>query len=99
MILVDYMGHMVSTESAEELHNFARILGLKRSWYQSHADHPHYDLTTARMRMKAVRMGATETDPVDLLKRAWWYEERNRRILEALRLKQESKESSHEHES
>jgi hypothetical protein len=83
MIIFDLMGHLVATESAEELHAFARKIGLKRSWYQeakkgswSKASHPdyfgHYDLTTANMRQKAFRFGATQVDPQEIVKRAWW---------------------------
>jgi hypothetical protein len=31
---------------------------MQRRWYQEHAEHPHYDLTSARMRGKAVKAGA-----------------------------------------
>lgn len=75
MILFDWMGHMVSTSSADELHNFARALGLKREWYQTpgHGEnHSHYDLTTVRMRRKAVRFGAEPVEPEMINKRAWW---------------------------
>ena len=51
--------HM-SADTLEELHAFARRLGLKRSWFQEHRLLPHYDLTPAR-RAKAVELGATET--------------------------------------
>lgn len=53
MILIDYIGHMVSTENAEELHAFAEKIGLKREWYQTPGfgeNHSHYDLTTSRMK-------------------------------------------------
>lgn len=86
MILTDFMGHMVSTESADELHRFAEKIGLKRSWYQTPSvsekdgrvapvgreHHAHYDLTTDRMKAKALRFGAKEVSPFDLVKRAWW---------------------------
>ncbi len=83
MIIFDKMGHMVSTESADELHAFATQIGLKREWYQipSHrigeGYHPemfrHYDLApSARKRAKA--HGATEVEPKELVTRAWWAE-------------------------
>ena len=75
-IVFDWMGHMVSTESAEELHEFARKLGLKREWYQTpgYGDkHAHYDLTTGRMKNKARLLGATEVIPWELVEKAWWY--------------------------
>jgi hypothetical protein len=66
---------MVSTSCADELHNFARALGLKREWYQTPGCGErlsHYDLTTIRMRKKAVRFGAEPVDPKQIIKRAWW---------------------------
>ena len=75
MILVDYIGHLVSTESEEELHKFADELGLRRGHYQDSGGllkHPHYDLTTGRMIDKARRFGAEYVTPQDLIRRAWW---------------------------
>lgn len=42
-------------DSLEELHEFARKIGLKRRWFQG----DHYDLTPCR-RIVAVRLGAQE---------------------------------------
>lgn len=76
MILVDFMGHMVSTKSKEELDKFAiEELGMKESWYQETATtlkHPHYDLTTQAMINKALRLGAEHVTPQGLVRRAWW---------------------------
>lgn len=86
MIIYDFMGHMVSTESAEELHKFAGDLGMLRAWFQTPGlskktgkacklgpeYSAHYDLTTSNMRSKARRMGAKEVDPLSLVKKAWW---------------------------
>ena len=75
MILTDFMGHMTSTDSAEELHAFAKKIGLKREWYQTPGygeEHAHYDLTTTRMKKKARVNGATEVGPMELVERAWW---------------------------
>lgn len=55
----DQACHLVA-DSVEELHKFARRLGLKRSWFQNKSL-PHYDLTTG-MRFKAIRLGAVEID-------------------------------------
>jgi len=57
MIYIDKVGHMVSDESEEDLHDFAKRLGLKREWYQDERL-PHYDVTTNRLREKAQNMGA-----------------------------------------
>jgi Protein of unknown function (DUF4031) len=75
MILVDNIGHMVSSEDADELHEFARELGLKREWYQTPRRgeyHAHYDLNTRRMIAKAKRMGAKRVKATQLIHQAWW---------------------------
>lgn len=48
--------HLVA-ESLDELHHFATSIGLRRSWFQSKASYPHYDVTTA-VRERALRSGA-----------------------------------------
>jgi hypothetical protein len=48
--------HLVA-DTLEELHEFAKLLGLKRSWYQYSASYPHYDITVS-VRMKALELGA-----------------------------------------
>ena len=58
MIYIDGIGHLVSDTSLDELHAFARKLGLKLSWFQDKTPHPHYDCTTNRMRQKAIEAGA-----------------------------------------
>lgn len=45
----------------EALHNFAKKMGCKRSWFQDRHNYPHYDLTL-RMRAIAVEHGAKEVD-------------------------------------
>jgi len=74
MIIFDEIGHLVSTESEEELHQFAKMIGLRRSWYQTNKNNPHYVLTISGMRGKARRFGAIQVDPIELIKKAWWYE-------------------------
>jgi hypothetical protein len=49
-------GHLFATD-LEELHAFAKSIGLRREWYQGE-DFPHYDLT-ARKRKLAFQSGAT----------------------------------------
>lgn len=99
MLIYDFMGHLVSTKSAAELHAFARRIGLKREWFQTPsvskntgkvapigAEHnAHYDLTTSGMRSKARRMGAVEVDPLSLYKRAWWYKKKCQDVSEPVR--------------
>ena len=57
MIYLDNIGHMVA-DTLEELHKFAKELGLKRSWFQEKGSLSHYDLTTQRKRNQAQEMGA-----------------------------------------
>ena len=45
----------------DELHNFARRVGLKRSWFQDLARFPHYDLTSGK-RKSALQCGAMAVD-------------------------------------
>jgi hypothetical protein len=54
---MDTVGHLVSDESEEELHAFAKKLGLKREWFQDKRL-SHYDVTTVKMRAKAKKLGA-----------------------------------------
>ena len=75
MILVDDIGHLVSTESVGELHRFARSIGLKREWYQTPGigkRHAHYDLTTARAKKRAITNGARLVTSQYLVRHAWW---------------------------
>lgn len=50
--------HLVA-DSVEELHAFASLLGLRRSWFQRNASYPHYDVTV-EYRQKALILGAIE---------------------------------------
>ena len=72
MILVDYFGHMVATESEMELHIFARKIGLKREWFQNSGRFPHYDLTTKRKINQALAAGAKQVPIRDIVTKAWW---------------------------
>ena len=68
MIYVDKIGHMISDESLDELHLFAKKIGLKREWFQEHSKHPHYDLTTKRKIGKAVYEGAKYVRSKDIVR-------------------------------
>lgn len=48
--------HMLA-DTLDELHALASVIGLKRSWFQDHPRHPHYDLTAAK-RAAALEAGA-----------------------------------------
>jgi hypothetical protein len=58
VIVTDGTHLMSSDGNLVELHAFAKRLGLKPGWFQGHARHLHYDLTTGRMSRKAVYLGA-----------------------------------------
>lgn len=45
-------------DTLEELHTFARALGMKPEWFQGHRVMPHYDLSPKR-HAAALRLGAT----------------------------------------
>jgi len=57
--------HLVA-DSLDELHSFAKRLGLKRQWFQHAASYPHYDVTLP-MREKALRLGAAEGSRVTII--------------------------------
>ena len=57
-----------SPEGLEKLHHFADSIGCKRSWFQAHADLPHYDLVPSK-RALAVRVGAVALDPGEFARR------------------------------
>jgi hypothetical protein len=48
-------------DSLEELHEFAKSLGLKRGWFQAQASLPHYDVTV-EARDVALSRGAMQAD-------------------------------------
>jgi hypothetical protein len=53
-----YLDHVhLVCKDVEELHAFAAKIGLKRCWFQNHRI-PHYDLTTMKMKHKALNAGA-----------------------------------------
>lgn len=75
--------HMLGTD-IDELHEMAKKIGLRRSWFQD-STFPHYDLTKSK-RLKALAEGATEVElgelPDDVLMRRsnGTYESRRDRI-------------------
>ena len=76
MILVDKLRRypsgcwwrMVSDSSSEELHSFARRLGLRREQFQEHGWLPHYDLRPG-VREKALSLGAEAVISKELFRR------------------------------
>lgn len=64
--------HMMVDGDINELHEMASIIGLKRSWFQDHATHPHYDLTYGK-RWQAIKHGAIAVSSVEMVKRCSKY--------------------------
>ena len=58
----------LAADSLDELHDFARKIGLKRQWFQEppKTRYPHYDLNANR-RVVAVKRGAVEITGRELL--------------------------------
>lgn len=78
--------HLVSDASLDELHAFARRMGLKLEWFQDKAKgtpmyHPHYDLTTKRASLRAEANGAAAVSPRELVKAMWRFREANPTLL------------------
>lgn len=46
-------------DSVNELHEFAKRLGLRRNWFQDHKMLPHYDLIKGK-RFQAIKLGAIQ---------------------------------------
>lgn len=46
--------HMGTDTNVEELHEFARRIGLKRSWFQHRDPHPHYDLRPSKRELAII---------------------------------------------
>ena len=61
-------GHLVSDSSLEELHEFARELGLRREWFQMKSI-PHYDLTGEVYEL-ALKRGAVLVSSREIVRRA-----------------------------
>lgn len=57
--------HLVTDGDLEELHRFARSIGLSLSRFQEHPRHPHYDLLPCG-RALAVSAGALEVTTSEL---------------------------------
>lgn len=63
--------HLICDGDLEELHKFAKSIGLRREWFQA-SSVPHYDLTPGK-RAQAVKKGAIEKghQELSLIKREW----------------------------
>lgn len=59
---------MASDKSFEELHAFAVKIDLKKCWFHYNKHHAHYDLTSEKVRSKAIKAGAVVVNSRQLLK-------------------------------
>lgn len=57
--------HLVA-DSIDELHDFARKLGMRRAWFQHAASYPHYDITV-ESRVRALRLGAVTGNRIQII--------------------------------
>jgi hypothetical protein len=60
--------HMTSTISTDELHKFAKKLGLKKEWFQRDK-HYHYDISHSKY-LLAIKLGAKIVDSRIIVKEA-----------------------------
>lgn len=71
MIYIDNKGKMgwshLIADSISELHDFARIIGLKSNWFQAKPEKPHYDIK-GMMRKRAIDNGAKIVSSKEIIK-------------------------------
>lgn len=77
--------HLVTTGELAQLHEFAKRIGLKRSWFQPTPPHtyPHYDILSTATRARALRSGAVLVTSRELI-----------RLLQSIKQIQRSKEDN-----
>lgn len=68
MIYTDGL-HLMS-DSVEELHEFAVLIGMRKQWFQDHPKHPHYDTISKKLKDKAIKAGAKIVSSKDLVRLA-----------------------------
>lgn len=59
--------HLATPGPEHLLHGLAGEIGLERAWYQNNGSYPHYDLTSNRKRVLAIRQGAVRVSPKELV--------------------------------
>jgi len=60
--------HLVSDCGVEDLHYFAKKIGLRREWFQDHKRHPHYDMLSPVILRRAIDKGAAVVSTRGLVK-------------------------------
>lgn len=81
------MCHMVA-DTLDELHAMAEKIGMKRTWFQDHPDHPHYDLSQSKREL-AIQNGAIELERYQLV---MWLQTKRK---EKLKMKKEWEVKQH----
>jgi hypothetical protein len=72
MIYTDGIHLISGNKCMNELHGFARIIGLNKYWFHKGAKHPHYDLMKGKknreyMLFKALQYGAIQKSTKELI--------------------------------
>lgn len=57
----------LTADTQEELHDFARRVGLRPEWYQDHPTRWHYDVAPL-LRREAVKLGAVEVTTREMVR-------------------------------
>lgn len=73
MVVMDGV-HLVG-DNVDELHRFARKVGLKRDWFRGGSRNPHYDILSKSIRERAIVAGVMVMGTRNLLKREAWREQ------------------------
>jgi len=60
--------HLFTDGKINELHNFAKEIGLEREWFQDKEKFPHYDITENKRKL-ALKKGAKELKSKEILLR------------------------------
>jgi hypothetical protein len=60
--------HVISDISLDELHAFAKLIGFKKEWFQDNKKYQHYDLTTKRAYIRAIKAGAKKITSKEIIK-------------------------------
>ena len=60
--------HLTTDNNNQKLHDFAKKIGLQRTWFQEHSSMPHYDLTP-RLRNVAIENGARMVTSAEMVQK------------------------------
>ena len=59
--------HLATPGAEYLLHELGQAIGLSRSWYQNNGPYPHYDLTSNKKRILAIRQGVVRVHQRELV--------------------------------